>query len=120
MRFLEEAAGQATASIACVPATVDSMPKVILTLRPVGYFIVTAVYLGVLVALALFGWGGLFLGLNGGFGAGSGGYDVFVFLLVVVFVGPTLGAALGIATALVTSVVMLGGLAFVRSSLMPR
>jgi hypothetical protein len=97
----------------------DPLPAAVLVLRPFGSLVVTLVYAVLLVVLVVLGWGGLFIGLDHGFGAESGGADVVVLLLVVVVVGPILGGALGIATTLVASLVMLGGLALVRS-LMPR
>ncbi|MDH2413798.1 hypothetical protein [Nocardioides sp. CER19] len=93
----------------------EPMPKVVLILRPFGYLLVTSIYTALLAVVVVFGWGGLFIGIDRGFGEGSSGYDVLVSLLVVVVAGPILGGALGIATALTASLTMLGGLAFVRS-----
>lgn len=99
-------------------SSTERMPAPVLILRPLGYLLVTAVYAVLLVALLLLGWGGLFLGIDRGFGAEATAGDVVLNLLVVVVAGPILGGALGIATALTFSLTLLGGLALVRS-LMP-
>lgn len=99
--------------------TTDTMPKVFLAARPFGYLFVTLVYLALFAVMVVLGWGGLFLGLDHGFGTADDAPGLLVCLLVVVVVSPILGPALVLISTLTLSLTMLGGLALVRS-LMPR
>ncbi len=95
-----------------------ALPRLVLIARPLGYLLVTLVYLVLFLAMAGT-WIAPFFVVDRGWGADVDVTGLVLSLLIVVLIGPVLGPALVLITSLTLSLTVLGGLALVRS-LLPR